>query len=195
MTQLRWGYARASRLSPSLDEQIALLQTAGCTRIFSEARMMPRVDKPKQRGVLLRQLKPGTLVLATSIDRFGRTLDDLTAFLAKLLEAGGHLRCLTPELDSSREVTTMAATLQAIATAGHLYQSERVRDGLAASKAQGMRFGRESVVSPDRWPEMRAMIGDRPVKDILEHFGGISKQTFYNFRKRMEALDEPSRST
>lgn len=183
------GYVRQSSRSASQDDQRLELEAAACGRIVTE-KVKRRGISFEQRALLLKQVQPGTILVVTSLDRLGSSLDDLTAFLELLFQAGGHLRSLGDGFDTGARLGGSLKAFEALAAAAKIYRSERTKDSMAASRARGNQLGRSWALSPERWPEMKAMIGTAPVKDILAHFG-ISKQSFYNYRKAMEDQETP----
>jgi DNA invertase Pin-like site-specific DNA recombinase len=186
MTETRIGYARLSSGATDLDDQVAALRAAGCTDVYRDQATHARAGLPRQRSAALRRLGPGNVLVVASLDRLGYNLDDLASFLGKVLATGSRLTSLEDHIDSA--TPQGAAALAGFVRAGRVYRSERARHGIAEGRAKGGSHGRALAVQPDQWPEMKAMIGKASVAEILEQFK-ISKQTFYNFRRRMEQAD------
>lgn len=70
------GYARVSTRDQHLDRQLAALDDAGCFRVFADKLSGRNVDRP-ELSACLDYLRPGDILVVTSLDRLGRSLDDL----------------------------------------------------------------------------------------------------------------------
>lgn len=181
------GYARQTSRSAGAAQQRDELEAAGCSPVFIE-RIERGGGASAQRKLLLRKIEPGVTVVVTSLDRLGTSLDDLTAFLDLIFKAGGQLRSLAEGFDTGARLGGSLKAFEAISHAAKIYRGEVAKDRMVASRERGSQPGRNFALSPSRWPEMKEMIGKIPVKDILAHFQ-ISKQSFYNYRKKMEESD------
>lgn len=168
-------------------EQREQLQRAGCDPILADEQLIGATAN-RQRGKALRQLHDDAVLVVTSFDRLGNSLVDIIAVLQRLFEAGASLRVLDGDVDTGRDGTARAALVGLIEAQSRLV-SERSKDGLATRKAQGKRVGPEFRLLPAQWPELKAMIAARAsAAEMTAHFK-VSRQTLWNFRRRMEAAD------
>lgn len=88
------------------------------------------------------------LVMAWSVDRLGRSLQDLVAFLGELHGAGCDLYLHAQGLDTSTPAgKAMFGMLGVFAEFERSMIQERVRAGLARAKAQGKHLGRPRVAA------------------------------------------------
>src|SRR5207248_8667089 len=77
------GYARVSTRDQLLDRQITALEAAGCIRIFSDKKSGKTAGREELRKAL-DYLRPGDTLVVPSLDRLGRSLQDLLASIVGL---------------------------------------------------------------------------------------------------------------
>jgi hypothetical protein len=99
-TEIKIGYARVSTSGQKLERQLDALTTAGCRKIFA--------DKKSGRNALRHELKachafldPGDTLIVPSLDRYGRSLQDLINMVAELRERGIGCTSLHENLDTT----------------------------------------------------------------------------------------------
>lgn len=157
--QLTYGYARVSTTEQNLDRQLIALRAAGVpeANIYADKKSGKDFNRPAWKR-LVRRLKEGDILIVKSIDRFGRSYDEIIVeweWLSRRKKV--HLRVLDmPLLD-----TTAAQGLLAVFIANIVLQilsfvaeterqqiKARQREGIAAAKARGVRFGRPKVKLP-----------------------------------------------
>ena len=81
------GYARVSTRDQLLDRQLAALNTAGCIRIFADKKSGKNAER-EELGKALDYLRPGDILVVESLDRLGRSLQDLLSIVSGLRKAG-----------------------------------------------------------------------------------------------------------
>jgi DNA invertase Pin-like site-specific DNA recombinase len=144
----RVGYARVSTLEQHLDVQLANLTAAGCDPIFQEKRS----GTDEQRPVLaecLRYVRTSEALVVTHLDRLARSLHQLCAIARDFAQRGVHLIVLDQQLDTSTPSGELHFhLLGAIAQFDHRLRQARQREGIAAAKARGVRFGRQKRLTP-----------------------------------------------
>jgi DNA invertase Pin-like site-specific DNA recombinase len=102
-------------------------------------------DKRPQLDAMLRALarKEFDLVAAWSVDRLGRSLTDLVAFLAELQSKGVDLYVHQQALDTSTPAGKALYQMMGVfAEFERAMIQERVKAGLARAKAKGKKLGR-----------------------------------------------------
>jgi len=187
-----YGYARVSGVDQNEDRQIIAMSEHG---ILSE-----RVFVDKQSGkdferrgykALLKKLKPGDLLVISSIDRLGRDYREILEQWRVLTKE----RCVDivvidmPLLDTRRGkdlLGTLIADL-VLNLLSFVAQNERenIRQrqaaGIAAAKARGVRFGRPSKKPPADFGNLVKLWerGYLPTSNLLEQVG-MKNTTFYN---------------
>ena len=78
MNQIVYGYARVSTAEQNLDRQLIALRAAGVpeANIFADKKSGKDFNRPAWKR-LVRKLKAGDLLVVKSIDRFGRSYDEI----------------------------------------------------------------------------------------------------------------------
>src|SRR4051794_21788217 len=94
------GYARVSTRDQRLDRQLAALTGAGCIRIFADKKSGKNADREKLAKAL-DYLRPGDTLVVPSLDRLGRSLQDLISIVAGLRKRGIGFRSLHEALDTT----------------------------------------------------------------------------------------------
>lgn len=159
-----FGYARVSTTGQNLARQLVALHEAGIpdADIFTDQKSGKDFDRPAWKR-LLRKLRSGDLLVVTSLDRFGRNYAEMTAVWSELVRTRNvHIRVLDmPILDTSNKTNGLIGEVVAeivlqllsfIAENERRNIRERQRQGIAAAKARGVRFGRP------RWKPTAAFI-------------------------------------
>jgi DNA invertase Pin-like site-specific DNA recombinase len=101
------------------------------------------------------------MVAAWAVDRLGRSLQDLIAFLGELHAKGVDLFLHQQGLDTSTPSgRAMFQMLGVFAEFERAMIVSRVNAGLARAKAQGKTLGRPSAMTPAKDREARAMLGN-----------------------------------
>jgi DNA invertase Pin-like site-specific DNA recombinase len=101
------------------------------------------------------------MVAAWAVDRLGRSLQDLIAFLGELHAKGVDLFLHQQGLDTSTPSgRAMFQMLGVFAEFERAMIVSRINAGLARAKAQGKTLGRPSAMTPAKDREARAMLGN-----------------------------------
>ncbi len=174
------GYARTSTADQTagLADQVAKLQAAGCTKIFSEH--VSGVDaKREELKAAMSYLRDGDAFIITKADRLARSTRDLLNIVGDLTERGVTVRILDIGVDTSTPNGKLMLTmLAAIAEFELAIMRERQRIGIADAKAAGRYKGRASTAraQAERVLELKAE-GKRPA-DIVKAVK-ISRASYY----------------
>ena len=132
------GYARVSTADQQLDSQRDALSTAGAERIFADtitgtARTRPELDQ------LMRQLRPGDVVVVTKYDRLARSLKDLLDIVEQIKAQGAGFRSLAEDIDTTTPAGRLVFHVFAsIAQFERERITERTREGLEAARRRGL---------------------------------------------------------
>ena len=101
------------------------------------------------------------LVAAWSVDRLGRSLQDLVAFLEELKAKGVDLYLHQQGLDTSTPAgKAMFGMLGVFAEFERSMIQERIRAGLARARARGKRLGRPRVLTPAKVRTVKRLRGE-----------------------------------
>ena len=176
------GYARVSTHDQNLDLQRDALEAAGCERVIVDTMSGAASARPglaQVRDIL----RAGDTLVVWRLDRLGRSLKDLIAWVGWLDEHQVGLRSLHEAID-----TTTATGKLTFHVFGALAEFERalIRDrtqaGLAAARARGRLGGRRPVLNADKRALAVKLYTERqtPIAKICAMMG-ISKPTLYSY--------------
>lgn len=166
------GYARVSTADQQLDSQRDALSTAGAERIFADtitgtARTRPKLDQ------LMRQLRPGDVVVVTKYDRLARSLKGLLDIVEQIKAQGAGFRSLAEDIDTTTPAGRLVFHVFAsIAQFERERIAERTREGLEAARRRGRIGGRPHALSPAQKIEVKRMRDEelRPLPEIAALF-------------------------
>jgi DNA invertase Pin-like site-specific DNA recombinase len=116
----RYGYARVSTGSQSVDAQVRELRAAGAATVFREVASGAKTDRPQLRR-LLSEIAAGDVVMVTRLDRLARSTRDLLTTLAAITEKRAGFRSLG---DAWADTTTAHGRLM-LTVLGGLAEFER----------------------------------------------------------------------
>ncbi|MGW4412564.1 recombinase family protein [Nonomuraea sp. NPDC004702] len=94
------SYARVSTAGQLLDRQLAALTEAGCLRIFADKKSGKNVERD-ELWKALDYLRAGDTLVVPSLDRLGRSLQDLITIMAGLRKRSIGFRSLHEALDTT----------------------------------------------------------------------------------------------
>lgn len=195
-------YARVSTGGQTVDNQLRELEQVG-SRIGWEiveryvdhgiSGAKGRAERPEldrmMKAVIRREFD---LVAAWSVDRLGRSLQELVSILNELRERKVDLYLHQQGLDTS--TSSGRAMYQMLGVFAEFERSiivERIHAGLARARAQGKRLSRPLTpeAAQERIRELRAR--GLSVRRVAEEVG-VSKSTVANYDKRPRIPSTPS---
>ena len=160
-----YGYIRVSSKDQKEDRQQIALKEVGVERqnIYVDKQSGKDFNRP-QYIKMLRELKKADLVSIKSIDRLGRNYEEiLQQWRILTKEKGVDIVVLDmPLLDTRRGKDLMGTFLSDIVLQVLSFVAENERtnikqrqaEGIAAAKAQGIKFGRPPLPLPDNFYEV-----------------------------------------
>src|SRR5262249_5845715 len=131
------------------------------------------------------------VVMAWSVDRLGRSLQDLAAFLTELHACGRDLYLHQQGIDTTTPAgKAMYQMMGVFAEFQRSILQERIRDGIARARQEGKHLGRPSI-APELEKRIRDAL-DKPgrtegVRKIAARFG-VSSSTVQNLTRPFEAV-------
>ena len=159
-----YGYVRVSTKEQNEDRQLIAMREYGVDRIFSDKQSGKDFQRPQYQRMLRKMKKDDTLVVK-SIDRLGRNYDEILEHWRIITkEKGAAIVVLDMPLLDTRKNRDLTGTLIAdivLQLLSYMAQKERElirqrqREGIAAAKARGIKFGREPKTPP---PEFEALV-------------------------------------
>ena len=187
---MKLGYARVSTHEQNLDMQRDALLVAGCEKVITDkasgtAATRPGLDKLKE------QLRAGDTLVVWRLDRLGRSLRDLIAWMTYLDEHKVGLLSLHEAIDTSTPSGKLTFHLfGALAEFERNLIGERTQAGLAAARARGRKGGRPTALDSDKRDLAVRLYNEKtmPIAKICTMLG-ISKPTLYAYVRSAAAME------
>jgi DNA invertase Pin-like site-specific DNA recombinase len=181
---MRIGYARVSTEGQNLDAQIDALQKVGVERknIYTDKASGAKASRP-QWDLVLALLRSGDTLVATRLDRVGRSVLHLVNLGAELRERGVDLVFIEQAIDTrTSEGRLMFNMLSALAEFQRELIVANTRDGLAAARARGRVGGRPRKITPAQ-VELAQRLYDQRNKTVAEiaEVLGVSRTTLHGY--------------
>ena len=195
---MEYGYARVSTREQNEERQLIALTGFGIAEsaIFVDKQSGKDFERTQYRR-LMRKLKDGDTLVIKSIDRLGRNYEEmLEQWRIITKEKRAAIVVLDMPLLDTRQNRDLTGTLIAdivlqllsyVAQLEREFIHQRQAEGIAAAKAQGVRFGREPLPVPAEFPEVldcwkHSKIGSRRAGALL----GVSQTTFLKWCRAWE---------
>lgn len=157
-----YGYVRVSTKEQKEDRQLAAMSAEGISlkNIYTDKQSGKNFDRPQYRK-LLRKIKKNDLLYIKSIDRLGRNYEEIRKQWQLLTkEKGVDIVVIDmPLLDTRRGKDLIGTFLSDIVLQVLSFVAENERnnirqrqyEGIAAAKANGIRFGRPARPLPENF--------------------------------------------
>jgi DNA invertase Pin-like site-specific DNA recombinase len=130
---------------------------------------------------LLSKVKCGDTVIVESVSRFARNTKDLLNLIDKLTAKGVEFVSQKEKIDTSTPTGKFMLTVfGAVAELERGYTLQRQREGIAAARLRGVRFGRPVKKPPENFVEIARQWerGKLMTKEVLK-LTGLTESTFY----------------
>jgi DNA invertase Pin-like site-specific DNA recombinase len=187
------GYGRVSTRDQNLDRQIHALREAGCQRIFTDKKSGKDAEREELR-VCLDYLRPGDTLVVASLDRLGRSLQDLISIVAELRRGGVGFRSLHEALDTTTPGGRLVFhVFAALAEFIRELIVQGTNEGLAAARARGQRLGRPPAMTAEQIRQARAIL-TQPEETVssVARLLGVSRSTIYKYLPEFRAASSPA---
>ena len=164
---MEYGYARVSTREQNEERQLIALREFGLNngQIILDKQSGKDFDRRGYRR-LLRKLKDGDTLVIKSIDRLGRNYEEiLEQWRVITKEKKAAIVVLDMPLLDTRKSRDLTGTLIAdivlqllsyVAQTEREFIHQRQAEGIAAAKAQGVKFGRPRKALPEGFSEVKA---------------------------------------
>jgi DNA invertase Pin-like site-specific DNA recombinase len=181
-TGTRIGYTRVSTVNQTLDQQNEALAAAGVTKVFSDVMSGARDDRPGL-AELLAYVREGDTVVVWKLDRLGRNMLHILQTVKELTDRGVTLVSTSDGIDSSTPAgRMMIGVLGSLAEYERELTKERTALKRAASRANGMKFGRpRKVDDTDYLTTAERMKADGHTGKNIAKYLGVSRATLYRY--------------
>jgi DNA invertase Pin-like site-specific DNA recombinase len=178
------GYARVSSEDQNPERQLEQLRAAKVDKIFSDQVSGKSMNRPQLQAILQYLREEDTLV-ACSMDRLARNLNDLKGMVDDLNQKKVAVRFLKENLIFTGEDSPMSKLLLnllgSVAEFERELIKERQREGVAIAKKAGKYKGRKRVLVPDQVLAIHQRLADGAKKAELARELGISRETLYQY--------------
>ncbi|AMM31546.1 resolvase [Sinomonas atrocyanea] len=180
------GYARVSTRQQSTDRQQADLLAAGVRRddlYVDHGVSGARASRPQFDRALDALITGDTLVI-TTLDRLGRSTQNMLAFADELRRRGAGLRVLNlggGDVDTATPMGSMLFTIMAaLAQMEHEIKRERVIDSISKRREAGKDLGGRPrrITDSQIRSAVRLVEGGEPAAQVARDLG-MSRATFY----------------
>lgn len=180
------GYARVSTKQQSTDRQEVDLLAVGIRRddLYVDRGVSgARASRP-QFDRALAALQPGDTLIITTLDRLGRSTQNMLAFADELRTRGAGLRVLNlggGDVDTSTPMGSMLFTIMAaLAQMEHEIKRERVTDSIAKRRAAGHNLGGrpQRITDSQIRNALHLVEAGQPAAQVARDLG-MSRATFY----------------
>ncbi|ANP71770.1 recombinase family protein [Cryobacterium arcticum] len=193
------GYARISTRNGATDGQRAELLAAGVRRddlYVDEGSSGARAPRP-QLDVAVTALEPGDTFVIVSLDRLGKSTQNVLAFAEGLSGRGVELRVLNfcgGDVDTATPPGPMLfTTMAALGQMEHEIKRERVLDSIDRRRKAGKNLGGRPrrITNRQIRNANRLMEAGEPTALVVRDFG-MSRATFYRRARALGLMPDQS---
>lgn len=188
-----YGYVRVSTKEQNEDRQLLAMEQFGVDKIYRDKQSGKDFARPQYQK-LVRKLKNGDTLVVKSIDRLGRNYEEiLEQWRIITKEKAAAIVVLDMPLLDTRRNRDLTGTLIAdivlqllsyVAQTEREFIRQRQKEGIAAAKARGVKFGREAKPIPPELPIIaeqwrnRSISATKAAKKL-----NVSRNTFLKWAK------------
>lgn len=179
---MRIGYIRVSTTHQNTDRQEDSLEQMNVEKVFIE-KVSGKDRKRPQLKAMMEFVQDGDVIVVHEISRLARSVTDLYDIAKELKDKGVSLESLKEPIDLTSATGTLTfGILAVLAQFERELLLERQKEGIAAAKARGKKWGRETVYGKD----------ERLLHDVFSKYAvkkisyveateklGMKKGTFY----------------
>lgn len=188
------GYARVSTKQQSVDRQEADLLGAGVRRddLYTDHGVSGGRASRLNFDRAFFALQKGDTLVVTTLDRLGRSTQNMLTLAEQLRGAGAGLRVLNlggGDVDTGTPMGSMLFTITAALGQMEIeIKRERITDSVTKRRAAGMDLGgrRQQITDDQIRSAIRLVDGGTPAAQVARDLG-MSRATFY---RRSRALSE-----
>jgi len=177
----RIGYVRVSSLDQNPQRQ---LEDVILDKVFIDHASGRDARRP-QLEAMLAFAREGDTVVAHSMDRLARNLDDLRRLVHQMTQRGIRVEFVKEKLaftgDDSPLSHLILSVMGAFAEFERALIRERQREGISLARQRGAYRGRRKALSREQAAELRQRAGAGEAKAALAREFGISRETVYQY--------------
>ena len=196
MENRQFGYIRVSSKDQNETRQISALLEFGISErdIYIDKQSGKDFNR-RQYQILLNNIRKGDLVVFLSLDRMGRNYTEIQEQWKYITtNLGADIKILDmPLLDTREEENSLDRKFMCdliLQILAYVAEKERINirsrqaQGIAAAKANNVKFGRPKISYPDNWNEVYSAwtSGKITAKSAMEQLR-LKRSTFYKLTK------------
>lgn len=186
---MTYGYVRVSTKEQIVDRQLVAMKAAGVKTILVDKASGKDFNRPQYQA-LKAKLRKGDLLVVQSLDRFGRSYDQIIDEWRYLVKTVGvDVKVLDMPLLDTRQGEGLIGRfvgdivlqiLSFVAETERRKIKERQAQGIAAARLRGVKFGRPHVARPENLGEIldRYRLGEVSTREAAE-MAGMSSSSFW----------------
>ena len=165
---MTYGYVRVSSRDQNEERQMIAMQDFGVEKkqIYLDKQSGKDFERPQYQK-LLRKIKSGDTLVIKSIDRLGRNYDEiLVQWRTITKQKKAAIVVLDMPLLDTRQNRDLTGTLIAdivlqllsyVAQTEREFIKQRQKEGIAAAKARGVKFGRAPLERPAEFDQLQSL--------------------------------------
>lgn len=182
------GYARVSTRDQNLDRQIDALQAEGCERIFAEKASGKSTRGRPELDAAIEALLPGDILIVAEWDRATRSMEDGLAILSRINRRKAMVKALDRKwLDLTTPIGRgVLGLLSSMAEEERERILARTKQGLAAAKTRGVKFGRKPALTAHQIDTARNMIAEGKTNADIARATNVHRSTIKRLRDRLD---------
>jgi len=183
------GYIRVSAVDQKTDRQEMVLKEINIDKYFIEKASGKDTDRTQLKK-MLEYVREGDMVYIESISRLARSTKDLLNIVQQLQDKSVDLVSLKESIDTTtpqgRFVLTIFGALSELERENTI---QRQKEGIAAAKINGKRFGRPPIAKPKEWDKIIGLWQKKEITAVeaMKRLN-LNRGTFY--RRVGECIDE-----
>lgn len=183
------GYIRVSSMDQNTQRQ---LDGVTLDKVFTDHASGKDINRPALVACL-DYLREGDTLLAHSMDRLARNLENLRSIVRQLTSKGIQVRFVKESMtftgEDSPMNTLMLSLLGAVSEFERMMIRERQREGIAIAKTKGIYKGRKAKLSAAQIATLKDRVAaGGVVKAQLARELGISRETLYSYLNAKDGL-------
>lgn len=183
MSSQHVAYLRVSSVDQSLARQREAMSSVPIDKAFTEKASAKDTNRPILHECI-DYCREGDTLHVHSIDRIARNLKNLQEIIDQLTEKSVtvhfHKEGLIFNGSDSPMNTLMLQMMGAFAEFERALINERQREGIAAARKAGKKFGRKKALSEEQIAEIHERVARGTAKSLLAAEYGVSRTTLYS---------------
>ncbi|MBZ9534533.1 recombinase family protein [Bacillus firmus] len=197
---MKYGYARISDKSQQIATQVEQLNKYGCDAIIEE--QINGKAKEKKLYELIKTMKKGDMLVATRVDRLGRSTLQLLKMIDELEKRGIGIVILDVGMDTSTPVgKALLAMLSAFAQMEYENNKIKQKNGIDAARRRGVHLGKKGNFNKTQLEEAIRLYQETELSlTQIENLTSVSRATLYRHmqmrgieKNRMPVVEQHNR--